>query len=637
MMKRKFSLNITPIKGPSRAETKALKESLATREIHSPTSTSPFINRRILTPKLEAELRAACEAILQDDNSYGAAAAQQANDPKTDYQALQRTMKTMQAHVNHKRTDTNPSAQAQLPARSKSTASTSNRYAYKPEKPLQDLFPATDSTNPMVQANISRRREFSAPGQEPPVPPCSKSVRQQEHVPTRTAPRTVSNDRPTTAPAPRCMDSSDASYATPLSSTTDNHRHHLSTGMTSLDPLSRNSKRNSQHLFNTEDAASRADAEAASWMKMACEPGREGREQPPPTRMSRAASISRSIRSEVKEYFRPSSSGLSRSASKESLRRKESVTAEPQGAPTHGWRSWSLQRKPSSGGLGASRSGSVKRSASLGGLGGREEGKGGDTKQELNLNRELPPLPSLDQWYELQQESGADGSPKQPHIAALMQPKTRGRSDDSPLSQSQKQKGKQCETGTARKVPPPIKVGSATRVDGAGNPLDEYPRPGKPKSPMREDSGNLDFDDLMSVMRHKYEVDDAPPQLPSPSFTVSTHSHDSQQRQRRPSMKISIDHWRGEMPNFSKKISMEAPRKARLNAGPGQFKTSVVLGADDAEARQAKGLRKVFSSMGLGGKKAKKEQTWMDRVERAGIREGVLVHDEAAGSPVIRY
>jgi hypothetical protein len=45
-------------------------------------------------------------------------------------------------------------------------------------------------------------------------------------------------------------------------------------------------------------------------------------------------------------------------------------------------------------------------------------------------------------------------------------------------------------------------------------------------------------------------------------------------------------------------------------------------------------LKKVFT--GWMSKKDKKED-WMHRIEKQGVKEGVMVQDEAASAPVVRY
>ena len=172
-------------KVPTRQETRALKESLATRDIATPSS--PYVNRRILSPSLESELRAACEAVLNEDgNSYGAAAALQAQESKLDFQALQRSMKAMeqaQQQSGHRRTGSHPPSNP-LPRRDHHSHETtarlpSNAFAYKPDAALRDLFP--DQGPYPVQANTSRRREGHASACDKSGRSVSGKYREQQH------------------------------------------------------------------------------------------------------------------------------------------------------------------------------------------------------------------------------------------------------------------------------------------------------------------------------------------------------------------------------------------------------------------------------------------------------------------------
>ncbi|KKY22973.1 hypothetical protein UCDDS831_g03408 [Diplodia seriata] len=149
-MKRKFPLNLAPIKVPTKQETRALKESLATRDISTPSS--PYVNRRILSPTVESELRAACEAVLNEDgNSYGAAAALQAEESKmaSDFHALQQSMKAMeqaQQQTGHRRTGSHPPSNP-LPRREHQPQETTARLP-KTTTPRAGMLHTTGQTLP---------------------------------------------------------------------------------------------------------------------------------------------------------------------------------------------------------------------------------------------------------------------------------------------------------------------------------------------------------------------------------------------------------------------------------------------------------------------------------------------------------
>ncbi|EKG10965.1 hypothetical protein MPH_11968 [Macrophomina phaseolina MS6] len=346
----------------------------------------------------------------------------------------------------------------------------------------------------------------------------------------------------------------------------------------------------------------------------------------PSTRTSRAASVTKSIKSEIKEYFRPGSSGLSRATSRESLRSRGSDATAAQASGAHGWRSWSLQRRPSDISLN-SRSSSMR---------GRNDVRTKENKKEINLNRELPPLPSLDQWKEPEKSAPAHyvsahtpSSPK--HIANLMQspPKVRTRSTHIAHQQS-----------VERRQRRPDDVTRKTSVQ-------QQPRPGAravgsdPEVPTHfhartEDSLARDLAQSHELMSMRYGTSSDAINS-SPSLVDSGHTPEEEQS-RKPSMKISIDHFRGEAPNFSKKISAEKLVQQRGQEQRYRYKAEIKANNTLAAkpAGNAKGLKKMFSHLGLGGKREKKE-TWMDKFEKNGVKGGVLVHDEAAGAPVVRY
>lgn len=652
-MKRKFSLNLAPIvsmpharshepepelmsaaqKVPTKQENRALKESLATRDISTPSS--PYVNRRMLSPKVEAELRAACEAVLNEDgNSYGAAAALQAQESSMDFLALQRSMKAMeqaQKQSSHRRTGSHPPSNP-LPRRdvqpTESTARLpSNAFAYKPDAALRDLFPEHGPYP--IHANMSRRREGYGTAHD------TKSSRNisgkhRDHHQDHSATRYVGYDRPSTAPIGRGVDSPDTNYSTPMSaSTMEHHRNNASTAMTSADP-SRTSKRNSHHMFSDEDAASRADAAASSWMRHEYERRKEGDlDRRPSTRTSRAASVTKSIKSEIKEYFRPGSSGLSRATSRESLRSRSSDATAAQAPAQHGWRSWSLQRRPSDTSLN-SRSSSIR---------GRNDVRSKESKKEINLNRELPPLPSLDQWKDPEEDAPAHRVPVQKpispkHIANLMQtpPKTRTRSTHIAHQQSVDRRQRRPDD-VSRKSSLQHQARPAVRATSSDP---EVPMHFQPRT---EDSIARDLAQSHELMSMRYGPSNDAINRSSPSLVDSGHSPDEPDQNRKPSMKISIDHFRGEAaPNFSKKITAEKP--AEYHGQEPRYKYKAEIKANNTLATKSpgnpKGLKKMFSHLGLGGRREKKE-TWMDKFEKNGVKGGILIHDEAAGSPIVRY
>jgi hypothetical protein len=76
--------------------------------------------------------------------------------------------------------------------------------------------------------------------------------------------------------------------------------------------------------------------------------------------------------------------------------------------------------------------------------------------------------------------------------------------------------------------------------------------------------------------------------------------------------------------NFSRKMSVETPTHSTFSH---EVKVS-------RKEEQKSRLKKVFT--GWMTKKDKKED-WMHRIEKEGVKEGVMVQDEAASAPVVRY
>jgi hypothetical protein len=127
-------------------------------------------------------------------------------------------------------------------------------------------------------------------------------------------------------------------------------------------------------------------------------------------------------------------------------------------------------------------------------------------------------------------------------------------------------------------------------------------------------NASLDFDEMMSAMG-------------SPKVA-------GQSPQARP--KYSLDVARLEPPNFSRKISsdMTSPRfQGRDHPG---YQNMVEIGPKATPQKQEtkSRLRKALSGWML--KKEKKEH-WMDQFEKNGIKGGVMIQDEPALAPVIRY
>ena len=147
----------------------------------------------------------------------------------------------------------------------------------------------------------------------------------------------------------------------------------------------------------------------------------------------------------------------------------------------------------------------------------------------------------------------------------------------------------------------------------------------------------MDFDELMSTMdSHKGNFKDqlalnynhSPQHSPQHSAITDIYSLQSPTR----SMKMSSDQSRLEVPtNFSRKISAEIPSAARDDPA---FLNILPIDTPAQKVSQKSKLKKVFSVWML---KKEKKENWMNQLEKNGIKKGVMVQDEAALPPVVRY
>ncbi|KAG7009536.1 hypothetical protein G7Y79_00002g006510 [Physcia stellaris] len=251
--------------------------------------------------------------------------------------------------------------------------------------------------------------------------------------------RAALESRPKTSAA-ACIDYSgpsvDTSNSTSRSNTTyDGHGRPISTGVTSINLTPGDEKRTSynnqiprvsEQILQDGASASLADATAKAWMmqelaRRRAEANAAGPARPasrtsykptsaadeisrPP---SRAGSIARSVTDGVRDYIRPRASMDSiRSTRSENtdLSRSHSRSSSKNRDSSGGWRA-QLRRK---GSFSSWRSNKPQQ----------EEAKSLTSDGGVNLNRQLPALPGLDQYKEKK--------PKPAHIAQIMRPGARG-------------------------------------------------------------------------------------------------------------------------------------------------------------------------------------------------------------------
>ncbi|KAH7379393.1 hypothetical protein DE146DRAFT_794034 [Phaeosphaeria sp. MPI-PUGE-AT-0046c] len=531
MMKRKFSFNLAPVKttkddtkpatepAPSLSQTHSDSHSNSHRRLVSKDSISdysPFISRRVLDPKTDHELRAACQLILQNfkPSDHG----MENTDPKLDFGGLQRPREHRTKERNAHRSDT----KARVP-----TGAPVDLKAALAARGLKQtgLTLALPADAPPVRANSSRKRADFAWLDE-------------------------RNDK-------------------------RDEKLRKSSSM--------------KRKTSTADNAAAAHAQATETTHQERDKPDSSHPQTCPSTGPRPLSRARSIRDNIREYVFPGTTSrtLSRAPSHGSLRTmnttfsQDSSSADPPPSAT-GWRSWALPRRSSS--RSSSRPGTSKEKP--------EEVEQPKKLNTVNLNRELPPLPSLDSWKDSVQEPEPKPiSPISPststHIANLMRPQ----------EQSSAAKNKTHRRSGSDTLAMQYNASMATR---------------SPTNNKHSQSGS----------RSKTLTPDS--LAVTSSTLVGSASTSNLGHIRQGSGSSSTPKKSGEILNFSSNVSVDTPTRSTFS---NEVKVS-------RKEEQKSRLKKVFS--GWMTKKEKKDD-WMHRIEKEGVKEGVMVQGGAADPPVVRY
>ncbi|KAF2233530.1 hypothetical protein EV356DRAFT_205250 [Viridothelium virens] len=415
-MRRKLGINVAPLKLPSRSQDKALRQTLDPDQL-SPPPQAFSVRDPPLSPKTEYQLRQACAALGRDSKPSGSGL----NPPP------QRPSRA-KGEKSHARGGSDVQHSESEGALTDFEMLEPSKFSYKPDADLKDLLGEPVGSAQAAPANIGRRREPMGLSTEGPRPkgrqksftaPTAPDLVQPSDTRTKTSAHAESCDTATSTPH---TGSSDMPWATSTAPTSE-----------AITPARSSNRGSNQHVLSEQEVSSRTDEAAAEWLRIerdkrrnqeskrdvqlntqtpAPVPYTAGVTERPPSR-ARSTSRARSIKDAVQNYIRPGAPHGSRSSSRESFR---SLKSDRQRSPTAGkWRSWSLTRNKST--RHESRPGSRDGRSS-----GRDESNRGrsTTKPEINLNRELPPLPSLDNW----QEPEPEPEPTTPstHIASLMRP-----------------------------------------------------------------------------------------------------------------------------------------------------------------------------------------------------------------------
>ncbi|KAI8942155.1 hypothetical protein NX059_000244 [Plenodomus lindquistii] len=587
-MKRKFSFNLAPAKTAPKPETKsepAVVAAAAPPTSASPQPTprppsaahshkthasrdsicdnSPFISRRPLDAHTEQELRLACREILQNfkPSDHG----MDNTDPKLDFGGLPRPKEPNSA--SHAPT-TQVRVRAPTGAPAELTTATSLRRTKTRTRAKADMeIRARTAQNELpVRANSSRKRADFAWLDE-------RDDKRQGKLKTYGK---ASMDMP--RPAVQLYDSNES----------------IPLPVAVASTLAHSKVASSQQ----EHPAAIADAQAAEWMAKELDKKKlrdASQPQAPPSTAVRSPSRSASIKHNIKGYVFPGSRSraLSRAQSKESLRHSEDANDQDL-QRSASWRKWAMPR----------RSGSRTRPGTSGGPADDTDQPRKSESGQMDLNRELPPLPGLDQWKEPEpSKQDKAASPKPPtsetHIASLMRPQEQAQGPSPTRYSHHRKSGSDTLAMQYAKAYPP-RASSKTQQD-----IPLSPRRAPPPVP-----------DTPNTMMNSWSSNNIDQRLEHPQ---STHT-----RQRSGDSVPTTPGTASDVANYSRKMSVDSSPRHTISNEPKPVK----------KEEQKSRLKKVFT--GWMTKKDKKDD-WMHKLEKEGVKEGVLVQDASTTSPVARY
>ncbi|KAF4553451.1 Hypothetical protein D9617_7g031790 [Elsinoe fawcettii] len=435
MMRRKFSFNFRDTFGSGKSDRKGSKDGPIYSDDYSP-PTSPHPGRRDPLPaRVEVDLRLACAGIVNNtipsdayvdhENPY-----EQLGQPQLDHTAVRSKSDAVRQRSmsgsKHTRNFSNPAANNDLLEFPVPNGPVDrSKYAYKPDTALKDLFVDTDRSHYISLADRSRRRAESTTSLDTGAAQKAQTGRQASRS------FSVASNLPLNQPPVRPKQvRRDLSQETDSSDPqTDLSEFPLSdsTAPTSATFSSKRSKYASYHAPTRVDPELEALKEGdrgrqrKSWYK----PFTSGEDQGQDRGTSRSRSRARSFSRNLQEYVRPgstrgSSRRRSRANSSHSRRSSASSGVIPGGKNVFSWKSWRQSWNS------WRESGDFELDEKR--LSARRSGASLRNRNTLNLNRELPPLPSIDQWQgedssSMNQEAlepAEDSLPEKPkHISAL--------------------------------------------------------------------------------------------------------------------------------------------------------------------------------------------------------------------------
>ncbi|RMZ67004.1 serine threonine- kinase dyrk2 isoform x1 [Pyrenophora seminiperda CCB06] len=595
MMKRNFSFNLAPVKVGSKPDLNGKStpeptpaQSPASHRRHSSKDSicdnSPFINRRVLDAQTDQQLRSACKLILQNfkPSDHG----MENTDPKLDFGGLGRRKESSRPQQ-----ETRPhpvQVNVRMPTGAPIDTATTSFLPRKPSTKTRTRAKADLEIKARVgdvpaRANSSRKRADFAWLDE-------RDTQRDEKL---KANGKTSIDVPRSA---TFRNDSDESITLPVAVTSN----FASATVSSSLPTGKNTNRASHN----SDPAAAADAQAAEWMRRELEKKKQNPDasdrQGRPSMSARPPSRTASIKSSVKEYVFPGSRSraLSRAQSKESLRSASTNNGQAisRNGSGSGWRGWVPRRSSS---RSNSRPGTSKGSTDESAQPRKSESNG------LDLNRELPPLPSLDSWKEPEKPQAeravAEKSPKSPttgtHIASVM------RSHEE-LSSPQRKQRPHVPDALVFESDLVFPARNSSRKQGT----QDIPQISRtvPNSPGNADQIMTNWSST-THLDHRLEL----------GSRVHTRAKSGGSHSASNSNKSTGD--------------VVSQRSSDLRSHRTMSSDHKSSGKDEQKSK----LKKIFS--GWIHKKEKKED-WMHKMEKEGIKEGMLVQDTGpSASPVVRY
>jgi hypothetical protein len=602
---------------------------------------SPYPGHRgPLSTKIESDLRLACAAVLlntKPSHQYVAPDLTSTAIPETkqalDYDAIKRSASTLQSQSSRP-----------FPPRTDSAEDKhSLKYAYRPDANIDQLFSKSDPAVDPVQSILGKSKHDTPMGSraKTPVPNTILSPASDVGVRPHDTKRSLSGE---------------TNGSTPITDVTEYHWSTSTAPTSAAITPARNSKRASSHIPVEQESAIKNDTSAIEWMRNELERRRlrqaAEEEQAALPALSRAPSRSRSIRSirslrdNIKEYIRPSSAGGSRPPSRSTSRsslRSDSKSQDPE--IRGGWRSWGKTLKKEHAQTDVTRSDSIR---------GRGESPKlpHSKKSEINLNRELPPLPGLDQWKDLDQWKSLDHpkevQPAPPARSAPAPPLTH-----HPVHPEHKRKPKSVDSvmnekdeiiaarlGSPLKDKPDVYVPSRSpRVTAAPkmpNLASAYTSDSllpRSKSAARARTPDLTSSSIRTVSSHQ-GGDSTSSRVRSPSNPAfSSPSAGFSQHRNYDSTSIPTPLGSISSTSVNKKPS-ERPGTSNKNDHKSR---QIIVRSPPAVPPKAAGDKKAWWN--IKGK-TKKPATWMDQLEKmGGVKDGILIPDDgdACNAPHIRY